>query len=90
MQFVVNGVIRSLTLSERTNELKQLLLGKVLKVNEVACFEVTDILLRSHVILFCGLEDSYEITKVKKIEIQLAENRIRIMNVSNQYIIPLI
>ncbi|PGK51102.1 hypothetical protein CN918_25265 [Priestia megaterium] len=90
MQFVVNGVIRSLTLKERTNELKQLLLGKVLKVNEVICFEVTDILLRSHVILFCGLSDSYEIPKVKKIEIELLENRIRITSVSTQYIIPLI
>ena len=90
MQFVVNGVIRSLTLQERSSELKQLLLGKILKINDIIQFEVTDILVRSHVILFCGLSESYELAKVKKVEIELLENRIRITSVSAQYIIPLI
>jgi hypothetical protein len=39
MYFIVNGVVRSLTNIERINELKQLLLGKTINVNETESFE---------------------------------------------------
>lgn len=86
----MNGVVRSLTNKERVNELKQLLLGKTIHINEKESFEVTDILLTSHTVVFKGDDADFEINKVKKVEINSKEQRIRISNNTNQFVIPLI
>lgn len=90
MQFIVNGVIRSLTNEEKNNELKQLLLGKKIKKEKELEFLITDLILTTHSVIFYGDHDSFFIEKVKKIEIDNKDNLIRIFNNANRYIISTI
>lgn len=88
MQFIINGVIRSMTQQEKMLELKTLLLGKNMTVNQNNSFLIVDLYMTNYSIIFYGSDDEFEIRKIKKVEIDGKDAMIRISSSNHMYIIP--
>lgn len=88
MQFIINGVIRSMTQQEKILELKTLLLGKNMTVNQNNSFSIVDVYMTNYSIIFYGNNDEFEIRKIKKVEIDGKDGMIRISSSNHIYIIP--
>lgn len=88
MIFNQNGVIRNLPKEKIENEIKHLLIGKTMHFKEES-ITVKDISIEGNYLLLHHHEGIYEISNVKKIEIDSPYGVIRIFSSNNHFIVSI-
>lgn len=88
MIFIQNGVIRSMSSERIADEIKLLLVGKTMGFQRDSIL-IRDISIEGDYVLFHGAEHIHEVAQVKKIEIDMQYELLRITSRKEQLLVTI-